>query len=466
MKKIFILFSLLMIFASTKSQVDAQLDGMKHKQSTNYIWPTDSLILNKIEKWQDQKFGVIIHWGLYSEPGIMESWNLVGEDLDWINRTPGMTYNEYKSWYWGLKDSLNPVNFNPDEWADLMKKGGMRYMVFTTKHHEGFSMFDTKETDFSIMNGPFGKDPRANVTKHVFDAFRKQDFMIGAYFSKPDWHSDLYWWRYLPTSNRNVNYNIELHPERWEKFQQFTYNQIEELMTGYGDIDILWLDGGQVQISNNQDIRMDKIAAMGRKNQPGLLVVDRTVHGEFENYQTPEGEIPSEQLDIPWETCMGMNGWGWRNTDEHLKPLKTIMASLIEVVAKGGNYMLGVGPTGKGEFDEKSKEYILTIGKWLDVNGKAIYATRSAKHYNDGNVWFTMDKDEKTMYAIYALPDGQEEVPEVIEWNLNIPVKKRVYALQDGRRMKCEVTGSKVKIYLPKNIDRKSSVAFSFELSK
>lgn len=455
-----------MIFASTKSQVDAQLDGMKHKQSTDYVWPTDTLVLSKIEKWQDLKFGIIIHWGLYSEPGIMESWNLCGEDLDWIKRTPGMTYNEYKTWYWGLKDSLNPVNFNPDEWADLMKKGGMRYLVFTTKHHEGFNMFDTKETDFSIMNGPFGKDPRANVTKHIFDAFRKQDFMIGAYFSKPDWHSNFYWWDYLPTPNRNVNYSIEKHPKRWENFQQFTYNQIEELMTGYGDIDILWLDGGQVNKRNNQDIRMDKIAAMGRENQPGLLVVDRTVKGEFENYQTPEGEIPSQQLDIPWETCMSMNGWGWRKSNEFSKPVKTIIASLIEVVAKGGNYLLGVGPNGKGEFDEISKEKILKIGKWLDGNGEAIYGTRSAKHYNDGNVWFTMNKDGKTMYAIYTLPDGQQEVPDVIEWSLNVPIKKRVYSLQNGRRVKCEVTGSKVRIHVPKNLNRKSSMAFSFELSK
>ena len=211
---------------------------------------------------------------------------------------------------------------------------------------------------------------------------------------------------------------------------------------------------------------MDKIAAMGRNNQPGLLVVDRTVKGEFENYQTPEGEIPSVQLDVPWETCMSMNGWEWRKSNEFLKPMKKVITSLIEVVAKGGNYLLGVGPNGKGEFDEKATENILMIRKWLDVNGKAIYETRSAKHYNDGNVWFTMDKDEKTMYAIYALPDGQKEVPGVIEWNLNLPLSKKVHALQNGSRVKYEVKGSKVKIHLPKNIDRKSSLAFSFELSK
>lgn len=466
MKKLIIIISLFAICLTSLGQLDAQMEGMKHERSDGYVWPSDPLVLNKIKEWQDLKFGVIIHWGLYSVPGIMESWNLCGEDLDWIQRTPGMTYEEYKNWYWGIKDSFNPVKFNPDAWADLMHKGGMKYLVFTTKHHEGFSMFDTKESDFSIMNGPFGSNPKANVTKHIFDAFRKKDFMIGAYFSKPDWHSDYYWWRYLPTPNRNVNYSIKKHPERWEKFQQFTFNQIQELMTGYGDIDILWLDGGQVAKRNNQDIRMDKIAAMARQHHPGMLVVDRTIKGEYENYQTPEGEIPHTQLDIPWETCMGMNGWGWQRDDRWMKSLNKIIASLIEVVAKGGNYLLGFGPTGEGEFDQKQTESILAIGKWLDVNGKAIYATRPTKHYNDGNVWFTADKNGRTMYAIYALPDKQKETPQVIEWTTNIPLKNKVTLLQNGRRVKCEVDGNKVKIHLPKDIDRKSSMAFSFEVKK
>lgn len=136
--------------------------------------------------------------------------------------------------------------------------------------------------------------------------------MIGAYFSKPDWHSEYYWWPFYPTKDRNVNYNIARHPDRWEKFCQFTYNQINELTNGdYGNVDILWLDGGQVAPGNNQDIHMDKIAAMARKNQPGLIVVDRTVKGEFENYQTPEGEVPATQLIFPGKpvtVCMAGDG--------------------------------------------------------------------------------------------------------------------------------------------------------------
>lgn len=450
--------------AQVDNKVDAQLDGMKHKHSNGYVQPTDPAVLKKISEWQDLKYGVIIHWGLYSVPGIMESWNLCGEDLDWIHRPADMSYDDYKKWYWGLKDKLNPVKFNPDQWADLMTEGGMKYIVFTTKHHEGFCMFDTKQTDFSIMHGPFGNDPRANIAKNVFDAFRKKNFMIGAYFSKPDWHSDYYWWKYLPTPNRNVNYDIKVHPDRWQKFCDFTYNQIQELMTGYGKIDILWLDGGQVQPRFfGQDIHMDRIASMARKNQPGLIVVDRTVKGEFENYQTPEGEIPAKQLDIPWETCMPMHGWGWRS-EGNPKPLKYLLASLIEVVAKGGNFMLGVGPTGEGVFDEKAIAYVRTIGNWMKRNGKAIYATRTTPHYNDGNVWFTASKDHKTLYAIYALPDKQAEVPEMVEWTENIPAGKRVTLVQNGKRLKCEVNGNRVKVWLPKGTNRKESIAMMFNI--
>lgn len=462
-KKINLLW--LMLFALLVPAV-AQQEGMRHKRSDGYVWTTDSLVLNKLDKWKDLKFGVIFHWGLYSVPGILESWVLCGEDVDWIKRPQNMTYEEYKKWYWGQKDSLNPVKFNPEQWAETMKKGGMRYMVFTTKHHEGFCMFDTKQTDFSIMNGPFGNNPRANVAKYVFEAFRKQNFMIGAYFSKPDWHSEYYWWPYFPTRDRNVNYNVKLHPERWEKFQKFTFNQIEELMSDYGNIDILWLDGGQVAKRFNQDIRMDKIAAMARQKQPGIIIVDRTVKGEFENYQTPEGEVPEIQLDVPWETCLSLNGWGWRREGEY-KSAKRIVATLIEVVAKGGNLLLGIGPTAQGIIDDEATERVLSIGKWLDKNGKAIYGTVSAKHYNDGNVWFTMDKNQRTMYAFYALPEGEDAVPEVIEWTGNIPAKtNKVVLLQTGRTVKCEVKENKVRLYLPKNIDRSVSLAFSFEVSK
>lgn len=450
-------------------QINAQeVQPKNEKRADGYEWPTDRAVLKKLDQWRDLKFGVIFHWGLYTVPGILESWVLCGEDVDWITdfRRKDLNYEEYKEWYWGLKDSLNPTKFDPTQWADIMKRAGMRYMVFTTKHHEGFCMYDTKQTDFSIMNGPFGKDPRADVAKHIFDAFRKQDFMVGAYFSKPDWHSEYYWWPFFPTRDRNANYDVKQHPERWQQFTQFTYRQIEEILTGYGPMDILWLDGAQVLPRFfGQDIRMDKIASMARKHQPGILMVDRMAQGPFENYQTPEGEVPEKQLDIPWETCLSMNGWGWRCEGEY-KSSKKILSILIEVVAKGGNLLLGVGPTAEGVIDDVAAERVLTIGKWLEKNGKAIYGTVSAKHYNDGKVWFTRDKNQRTMYACYALDDDEKEVPTVIEWTENVPVNNRVTLLGTGKRVKCKVEGNNVKIFLPKQVNRSQSLAFAFDVSQ
>src|SRR6185503_10545406 len=143
------------------------------QQLSAYEWPVEPEVKAKLEKWQDQKFGIILHWGLYAVPGIIESWNLCSED--WIERDSNIAYEDYKKWYWGQIKNFNPVNFDPESWAKVAKEAGMRYVVFTTKHHDGFSMFDTKQTDFKISAGPFKNDPKANVAKYVFDAFRKEN---------------------------------------------------------------------------------------------------------------------------------------------------------------------------------------------------------------------------------------------------------------------------------------------------
>ena len=189
-----------------------------HPQSNEYEWPSDSLVRNKLDKWQDLKFGMLIHWGLYAVPGIIESWSICSEN--WIERDSTISYDDYKKWYWGLKKDFNPTQFNPDKWAEAGKNAGMKYVVFTTKHHDGFCMFDTKETDFKISAGPFAGNSKADVAKYIFDAFRKNDFMIGAYFSKPDWHSENFWWPKYATPDRNTNYDIRKYPWRWNNFKK------------------------------------------------------------------------------------------------------------------------------------------------------------------------------------------------------------------------------------------------------
>ncbi|MCW3091240.1 MAG: alpha-L-fucosidase [Ferruginibacter sp.] len=462
-----------------KEQVIAQQNV--HPQSEKYVWPIDIKVKEKLDKWQDQKFGMIIHWGLYAVPGIIESWELCSED--WINRPDSnRSYDDYKKWYWGLKKDFNPVNFDPESWAKAGKAAGMKYVVFTTKHHDGFCMFDTKQTDFKISNGPFAGNPKADVAKYVFDAFRKNDFMIGAYFSKPDWHSENYWWPKYATPNRNNNYDISKFPWRWNKFKEYTFQQISELMHNYGAIDILWLDGGWVRPLEtvneevrswgadipkwSQDIDMRRIATMAREAQPGLLMVDRTVHGPYENYQTPEQRIPEQQLDHPWESCMTLaNNWGYVLNDQ-FKSAAKIIHSLIEVVAKGGSLLLGVGPKPDGTLPAEANQRLQEIGRWMNKNGEAIYNTRITKNYHDGSTWFTQNNQSGKRYALVCLKDD-EALPVTITWKMNVPKKgTKMKLLQTGEMVKWQQTGEGVAVILPASLRKINgalpALAFSF----
>ena len=454
-----------LLLVSSSYQAKAQ-QGFVHESSTEYQWPEEKGVLKKLDAWQDQKFGVLFHWGLYSIPGIVESWSICSEDVDWIPRDSTIAYEDYKRDYYNLIHKFNPTEFNPDQWAEIAKAAGMKYMIFTTKHHDGFNLFDTKQTDFSVMNSAFKDNARANVAKYVFDAFRKKDFMIGAYFSKPDWHSEYYWWPRYATPNRNVNYKIERHPEHWESFQKFTYNQIEELMSGYGSFDILWLDGGWVA-APRQDIKMDSIAKMARSHQPDLLIVDRTIHGKYENYLTPERAIPDKQLPFPWESCITLSSdWGWV-PNAKFKSANDVIALLVEVTAKGGSLLLGVGPTPTGIIEPEVERILREIGGWLKVNGEGIYNTRITPVYHASNVWFSASKDGSKLYAHY-IPSKDTDMPDTIEWENNIPAKNSsVLLLKTGEKLKWSRSGNKIKINLSRKAKQLNEpLVFVFNIEK
>ena len=435
--------------------------GNIHERSSAYEWPADSAVVRKLQYWQDQKFGVLLHWGLYSVPGIVESWSICDED--WITRDTTRTYQQYKDWYWGLADAFCPSAFDPEQWAAVMADAGMKYMIFTTKHHDGFCLWDSRQTDFTIARHAFHDDPRRDVLRPILDAFRQRGLMIGTYFSKPDWHSQYYWWDVYPTKGRNVNYSVEQYPWRWQQFRQFTYRQLEEILSGYGSVDILWLDGGWVCAGNRgQDIGLPEIAAMGRRHQPGLIVVDRTIHGPYENYQTPERTIPEQQLSHPWESCIPLSDdWGWVSRPRW-KTARQVINTLIEVVAKGGNLVLGVGPTPQGTIQPEVVQRLQEIGRWLRTYGKAIYHTVPTAHYHSvpqsdtgpsGDLWFTASKDGRTRYALYALPDSAS-LPTFLTWQVEIPRRGTVVRLiGSGRKLKWEQqSDNTVVVYFPKGL--------------
>ncbi len=445
------------------------LYAQHHNVSAGYISPTDPLVQQNLAEWQDLKFGLFMHWGTYSQWGIVESWSLCPEDEGWTQRRGehAHDYFEYAKAYENLQNTFNPTAFNPEKWAEAAKGAGMKYVVFTTKHHDGFAMFDTKQSDYKITDPktPFANNPRANVTKEIFQAFRNDGFKIGAYFSKPDWHSDHYWWPYFPPKDRNVNYDPVKYPERWKNFKQFTYNQIEELMSGYGKVDILWLDGGWVRplssvdttvdwqrtIKVEQDIDMPRIAAMARKYQPGLLVVDRTVPGEFENYVTPEQTVPTEPLDIPWESCMTMgNSWSYVPDDTY-KSARQIIHTLVKIVSRGGNYLLNIGPGPDGDWDPEAYNRLHEVGAWMAVNGAGIYATRAAPPYSQDNSYYTQHKDGNTSYAFLLSENDQVQLPPTIR--LMRPAGKpitQVEILGIGK-LKFKTEGDNLEITIPRS---------------
>ena len=445
---------IMMVLTALLLSAGAWAQGDVYERSKTYVWPTDELVLQKLDKWQDLKFGVLMHWGIYSVPGIVESWSICNED--WITKDTTRTFNQYKDWYWGLADKFNPTKFDPKQWANAMEDAGMKYMIFTTKHHDGFCMFDSKETDFTIAKHAFRDNPKRDVLKYVLEAFREKNFMIGTYFSKPDWHSQYYWWDVYPNRGRNTTYPTEKWPWRWEQFKKYTHRQMEEILSRYGSVDILWMDGGWVCKENKQDLDMPAIAKMARSHQPGLLMVDRTIHGPYENYQTPERTVPETQLDFPWESCITLSDdWGWVPRPRWKSPEKVINL-LIEIVAKGGSLVLGVGPTPEGLIQPEAVERLHAIGQWMRQNGRAIYNTRAVKHYHDGNVWFTGNKDGKTVYAFYLLPEG-ERLPAQVSWTGNLPGKGgSVRLVSNGKKLKYKVKDGKVTVTLPKNLPAQS----------
>jgi alpha-L-fucosidase len=441
------------------------------QEKIEYVKETDPLVLQKLEQWQDMKFGLMMHWGPYSKWGVTESWTICSED--WINRKSD-DYNEYKIKYEELKKTFNPTDFNPEKWAIAAKDAGMKYVVFTTKHHDGFCMFDTKQTNYKITDKdcPFHSDPRANIAKEIFNTFRDNGFMTGAYFSKPDWNNNNYWWRYYATPDRNVNYDIKKYPERWQKFVEFTHNQIDELMTDYGRMDILWLDGGWVrprsekQIKErkeaddhyayriqNQDINIPLIVKNARAKQPGLIVVDRTVSGLYENYLTPENRVPDTAILYPWETCMPMaRSWSYVPNDNY-KSAGRVIHLLVDIVSKGGNFLLNIAPSEKGDFDEIAYEKLKEIGEWMKVNGEAIYYSRPVEPYKEGKVCFTQLKDG-AIYAIYLADENESGIPEKLSFeNFYPPSNAEIELLGTDIRIKWQKVNDGCELEIPDQVN-------------
>ncbi len=392
--------------------------------------------------FRDAKFGMFIHWGIYSVPA--GEWKGKTSYAEWFQLQTKMPCEQYDKY----AAEFNPVKFDARQWAKTAKDAGMKYLVITSKHHDGFSMFDTKFSDFNIVRStPYRRDPM----KELAAACREQGIKFCFYYSIADWHNPdspaVY-------SQRGFHGNPKDDADV-AKYADYMRDQVHELLTGYGPIGILWFDGGGAFKSPDRAtmLKADEMVNMIHATQPACLINNRL--GAGSDYGTPEQYIPAGGAKEPFEVCMTINGhWGYNKADQKWKSTSALVRNLIDIVAKGGNYLLNVGPTSEGLIPDPSIERLKEIGTWLKVNGESIYgAGPTAFGYelgkpgkpdsrgrtkNEGALgWRCTTKTGKLFIHIFEWPESKFELKEVK------PKVTKAYLLADRGKPLLGHTGSR-----------------------
>jgi alpha-L-fucosidase len=332
----------------------------------------------RMEWWRDARFGMFIHWGLYAIPAGTWNGKQVSGIGEWIMNSANIPVDEYEK----LAGRFNPVKYDPAEWARIAKDAGMKYLVITSKHHDGFCLFATDTTDYDVVDAtPYGKD----LLKPLADACRKQGIQFCTYYSIMDWHH--------PAQDRanEKHYNpTRIRDGRKEEYMGYMKEQLKDLLESC-DPAVLWFDGEWPDWYSEEDGReiyaflrklkpeiiVNNRVGKGRKGMEGLNKGDQEYVGDF---GTPEQQIPSTGLPgVDWESCMTMNDtWGYKSYDQNWKSDETLIRNLIDIASKGGNYLLNVGPTAEGEIPDPSVERLAAVGRWMQANGESIYGTQAS----------------------------------------------------------------------------------------
>ena len=317
----------------------------------------------------DSRFGMFIHWGLYSMPARHE----------WVRNKEKISNEQYQKYF----DRFYPDLYNPEEWAEMAKNAGMKYFVITVKHHEGFCLWDSKHTDYKATETPWKKD----ILKPMVNAFRKAGLKVGLYYSLIDWH--------------HPHFTVDsIHPMRdceeerkknkdrdIRKYTEYLHNQVKEILTGFGKIDILWFDFSYPgkDGKGRDDWQSEKLLKMIRKLQPGIMIdnrLDLPGSGDFETpeqFQPLEGLKDKEGNPVVWEACQTFSGsWGYYRDEMTWREPDELIRTLIDCVSKGGNLLLNVGPTARGEFDYRAQSRLAAIGEWMKRHSRSIYGCTQA----------------------------------------------------------------------------------------
>jgi alpha-L-fucosidase len=386
--------------------VGALLTGCE-TASPDYMNESQEEFDARLEWWRDARFGMFIHWGLYAVPaGVYENQAIDGIG-EWIMNSAQIPVAEYEQ----FAAQFDPVQFDAAEWVRIAKDAGMKYIIITSKHHDGFSLWDSDVSNYDIIDAtPFGRD----ILRELADAAAEQGIRLGFYHSIMDWHHPDAQAPHYPTYNTGdkINPNFPSYVENYLK------PQVRELVTNY-DPAVLWFDGEWVPEwthemglemynmvrSLSPDILINNRVDKGRQGMQGMTRTDQQYAGDF---GTPEQEILAGTSTLDWESCMTMNDtWGFKSTDNNWKSAETLIHNLVDIAAKGGNYLLNVGPTAEGLIPQASVERLAEMGDWMDVNGEAIYGSRLWAHYEDGeNVRYTNVGDN--VYAISLGWPGEE----------------------------------------------------------
>lgn len=356
-------------------------------------------IMKRTENFRKDRFGMFIHYGLFSVAGRNE----------WCKGIEKLTEEHYNQYF----DSFTAENYNPKEWAKLAKAAGMKYAVMTTKHHEGFCLFDSKYTDYKATNTKAGRD----LIREYVDAFRAEGIKIGLYYSIIDWHHFDYPHTGPHPHPRRADEGITDEGRDFSRYVEYMHNQVRELCTNYGKIDIMWFDFSYGEMQGEK-WEATKLVKMVRELQPGIIIDNRLMVGKtaFDNldeapyysgdFTSPELYLPSNGIiddlgrPVPWEMCLTtqMGSWGYMNGNENFMTPRQAIFTLVSCVSKNGNLLLNVGPTAKGEFPKQVVELLQGIAEWMKENGESIYNCGGVEGCPQQD-WGMLTTDGENIYA-------------------------------------------------------------------